>query len=296
MQSATRGLITMAFGKQRYIDMAKSLGRSMNAPLVENAVLTDSEDPGLQELFKHVIKYTPELGSYMVPKFHLDRLSPFQETLYVDSDCLALTNLDAFWVAFQGQSFGVPGWRSLKQGDTDPYVDVSFVLRHFSLSELPKFNGGAYYFAKSEATTKFFNTARELLANAKELSIGDFRDGGFSDEPLFALAMAIHNLKLTSMGSGGMWTPINSTGRVRLDAIAGRCSFRKEGRMVTPDIIHFAGEWGKCAAYHREQLRLLTHFGGAPPPAGTRIKAYLQSQLWQVSRTSRDLGKALLKS
>jgi hypothetical protein len=75
---ALTGVVTMAFGKPQFIEMAKWFGMSMrlNAPDVPAAVLTDSTDPELASLFTHVVPHKPEMGNYMEPKFHLDRSVP----------------------------------------------------------------------------------------------------------------------------------------------------------------------------------------------------------------------------
>jgi hypothetical protein len=295
-QQEARGVITMAFAKPRYVEMAKSFARSLHlhAPDIPRAILTDATDPELSTLFTHVIPYKKEFGANMAPKFYLDRYSPFAETLYVDSDCLALGNLDAMWKAFASQYFGVPGWRVLRKGDTDPYVDVAYVLDRFGLDGLPKFNGGTYYFRRSKEATQFFDTARSLLGQAQALRIGSFRDLGLNDEPIFALTMALHGLQLTYMGTGGMWTPIGMRGPLRLDVIKGTCSFEKEGRILYPEIVHFAGEYGAAFAYARECARLRAHFTGERLPVLPLFGAWLKSIRWQCSRQIRTSIKTMV--
>ena len=155
---ASRGILTMAFGKPRFIEQVKSLGRSilLHAPDAQTAIVTDSDDPQLREIFMRVIKYRPELGSSVRQKLHLDLYSPFEETLFIDSDCLVLGNLESFWTAFAGQTFGVPGSKFLTRGMADPYLDVAFALDYFGVEKLPKFNGGTYYFNKSDEANDFF--------------------------------------------------------------------------------------------------------------------------------------------
>jgi hypothetical protein len=48
---STRGFMTIAFGKERYIDMALSLGRSLklNSPNIKRAVVTDSKSVALKK-------------------------------------------------------------------------------------------------------------------------------------------------------------------------------------------------------------------------------------------------------
>jgi hypothetical protein len=267
---AKRGIITMAFGKPQFIEMAKWLGMSLrhNAPNLESAILTDSSDPELANLFTHVIPHRPEMGNNVEPKFHLDRFSPFEESFYIDTDCLVLNDLSAFFDMFKGEYFGIPGWRYLSREDRDGNVDVSFVLEHFGIEALPKFNGGCYYLRVCPETTAFFDTARKLLAEAESLRIGFYPGGGFADEPLFALALALHQSRLTPTGTQGAWTPLNSRGPIHLDVLAGKCHFWKEGVTVHPDIIHFPGGYRKCYAYSREVWRLKSHFGKAIPTNG----------------------------
>jgi hypothetical protein len=297
MKRSGRGIVTMAFGKQPYIEMAKWLAMSikLNAPDLESAVLTDSTDPELAELYTHVIPHEPYMGSQMEPKFHLDRFTPFEESFYIDTDCLVLNNLDAMWAAFQGQYFGIPGWRYLTASDVDQAVDVPFVLDRYQLTSLPKFNGGCYYFRSGEETTRFFDTARDLFTRAAELRIGFFRDGGFSDEPLFALALALHGLKLTSLGVRGPWTPLQSRGAIHLDVFAQECSFLKEGITVYPDLVHFPGGYRECYAYHREVWKLQRHFGRPTPPLIARSSTQATGILWSARRGTRNYAKAILR-
>lgn len=270
----TRGIITLAFGKDRYIEMAKSLARSLvlHDPEIPRAVVTDSEDPELRELFTHFLPYRPEYGSNLRQKMYLDLYSPFQETLFIDSDCLVVHKLDPFWKAFAKVPFGVPGHRVLRAGEQDEYMDVAFTMEHFSLTELPKFNGGTYYFKRSPEAKAFFETARMLLANFKELQFKDFRGDGPADEALYSVAMAIHGLSVIDMGEGGMWTPINSSGPVTLDVQDGICHFIKAGKPVKPDVVHFATVWAETFVYRRECLRLQKL---AQSPCSTQLKANL---------------------
>ena len=294
---SSRGILTMAFGKPRFIEQVKSLGRSilLHAPKAQTAVVTDSDDPQLKEIFTRVIEYRPEFGSSVRQKLHLDLYSPFEETLFIDSDCLVLGDLESFWTAFAGQTFGVPGSKFITRGTTDPYLDVAFTLDHFQVERLPKFNGGTYYFNRSDEATTFFLTARQILANWKDLHFPEFRRDGPADEAIVSIAMAIHGLDPTSMGTAGMYTPTSYRGRLHLDVLEGKCSFEKEGIRVFPEIVHFAGEYSFCFAYPRESARLKAHFGG-DRSTQLLVKAYVTSFLWQCTRRSPRLATLAKRS
>jgi hypothetical protein len=254
----SRGIITLAFGKDRFIDMAKALARSLaiHDPDLPRAVVSDSNDAELRTLFTDYIPYRPEYGSNLRQKMHLDLYSPYDETLFIDSDSLVVRKLDNFWITFVNVPFGVPGFRIMGPGARDVYLDVDFVLQHFSLTGLPKFNGGAYYFKRSPEAAAFFQTARSLMTNYQELRFNDFRGDGPNDESLYSVALAMHGLSATDMGERGMWTPINSKGPITLDVLRGVCHFIKEGRPVKPDIVHFATVWAETYTYRRECLKL----------------------------------------
>ena len=236
------GILTMGFGKPQYIEMAKSLARSLmvHDPDVPRALVTDSTDPELRALFTDMIEYRPEYGSNVRQKMYLDCYSPFSRTLFIDSDCLALRPLTAMWTAFEKVPFGVCGVRRLTRGESDEFLDVDFILNRFGLECLPKFNGGIYYFDNSNESHALFTTARELLNDAKALNFSDFRSDGPADEALYSVAMAMHGLTVTDPGIHGMWTPINATGPITIDVPKGVCRFEKQSRLLTPDIVHFA--------------------------------------------------------
>ncbi len=293
----SRGVLTIAFGHRSYIGMAKSLGQSLklHAPSVPTAIVTDSFDPELNALYTHVVPYRSEFGSDVRQKLFLTRYSYFDETLFIDSDSLVLTNLDSFWKTFEGKYFGVPGWRILRKGDQDPYVDVDFILKHFTLDKLPKFNGGAYYFTRSPQTTHFFETVEQVLADYKALRFPSFRSDGPNDEAIFSVAMALHGLSATSMGYKKMWTPISCPGSLQLDVVAGARRFEKEGRVVQPDVVHFAGGYSSCLAYIREREKLRVYMEGGRIPILGWIRLFVRGASWDGWRKVRTLLKSFLK-
>lgn len=253
----SHGVITLAFGKPKFIHMAKCLAKSLrrhdsDLPL---AVVTDSTDVELPDLFDFIIPYRPEYGLNLRQKMHLDLYSPFEETLFVDSDSLAVRSLDEFWEAFRNYDFGAVGHALVRRGIWDEYLDTDFILNHFNLTEVPKFNGGIYYFKHNEKADTVCNTARELMRDWERLKFKPFRGEGPCDEALYGVAMAIHGISLNNMKEKGMYSPLSVIGSVECDVLGGYCRFNKEGRIVAPSILHFA-TWTERYIYRRECLRL----------------------------------------
>jgi hypothetical protein len=170
-------------------------------------------------------------------------------------------------------------------------MDVDRVLEALQLEALPKFNGGIYYFTKSPEAKCFFDKAREIMRNAADLGLREFRRNGPADEAVYSIAMAIFGVKPTLMQPGGMWTPTNYTGSFRLDAVHGQCSFEKDGVKLAPEIVHFAGEYALLYAYSRERARLRLIVEGEKTEVTALLKAFAVSVLWQSSRRSTFLRK-----
>jgi hypothetical protein len=253
----SRGIITLAFGGPKYLRMAKCLAKSLirHDRALSRAVITDSADSELCDLFDQVIPYRTEYGPDVQQKLHIDLYSPFEETLFIDSDCLAVRPLDELWDSFRAYDFGAIGHVVLKRGMQDPYLDMDLMLDHFKRSEIPKFNGGVYYFKRNAKARSVFSSARALLQDWERMGFKVFRGGVPADEALFGVAMAIHGISLNDMRPLGMYTPIGAIGKVKCDVLVGTCRFNKEGRTVTPAILHFAA-WTEKHLYLRECLRI----------------------------------------
>jgi hypothetical protein len=296
---ASRGILTLAFGKPKFIEMAKALAWSLNlhAPAIPRAIVTDSDDAELAALFQQRIEYRPQYGSNLRQKMYIDQYSPFDETLFIDSDSLVVRALDSFWTAFESVPFGTSGDRLLRAGETDAFLDVDFVLQRFGFDSLPKFNGGIYYFKRNDESAALFATARELMSKSAEFKFKEFRNDGPNDEALYSVAMAIHGLKLIDMGNAGMWTPIDAQSPLKVDIPRGICTFTKKGRQVTPDIIHFAGSTGSFV-YLREcsKLKSLAHGEGGELSAAKALTLRMQAAKAWRQETSATLKRRIKKT
>ena len=87
--------------------MAKVLARSLaiHSPDIPSAVVTDSSDRGLADLYDHVVQFRPEFGSGLTQKVYLDAYSPFKETLFIDSDCLVIRDISYLWTLCNSQVY-----------------------------------------------------------------------------------------------------------------------------------------------------------------------------------------------
>ena len=158
----------------------------------------------------------------------------------------------------------MPGDRYLQAGDKNTFIKVDEILNKFSLEKLPKFNGGLIYFDKSETALSVFETALSILRDWKNLGITEFRGDGPNEEPIFAIAMTLHNQTMFDDKGQMMRTPIGLRGSLEVDTFTGKSRFQKYNTVVSPAVVHFACVWGEHPVYHREVSRLKIQTKVAP--------------------------------
>lgn len=261
------GMLTMAFGPQKYIDQAITLSRSLrrNMPGYRIAVVSDRAD--LADHFDIVVPMRTFETAGTVHKVDMADYSPFAETLFIDSDCVVLRNFEPELREIRRFQFTPIVAVFLRRGDRDLWLDdVGAALDKVGGKAFPKFNGGVYFWRDGETGRQVFDESKAVLAQARELGIRDFDAAGPGEETLIGIALA--KLGITEFYNDNgrlMRTPLNSTGPITAEVMTGESGFIKEGILVRPAILHFCGPWIKHPAYviaSRElaRSRRLGHF------------------------------------
>jgi len=256
----TRGLITIALGTDTYLRMAKDLALSarMHCATTPRAVVTDSSDPELSELFDVVIPVDASLGDPLFQKLCLDKYSPFDETLFVDCDSLIVGDLDFIWRACEGRSSTFVGQ---KQTTGSWYgAEVATVCRACHVPWLGTLNSGLIFFRSGEAASKLFESGRRAQRRCHELGFDLFRGNTYSDEIGFSIAFGEHTVDPLDDADGlTMRTPIGIEGKMQIDVLRGYCRFVKRGQPVAPSVVHFA-TWQFHPVYYRERAKLRLYY------------------------------------
>jgi len=263
--SATRGVLTLACGAKRYLALAESLARSIRLrdPGEAIAVVTDAAGRNRQRFDRlgvQVVSAEASFGSGVEQKLHLDTYSPFEETLFIDADCLVFRPLTAIWDRYRAaRGFGVVAYGSLGPDDKHPAIrSLPTFLERAGIDSLPAFNGGIYYFDRSPEARAVFGSARKLFGRRKELGLEKFKNAAAADEPLIAAAMRRCGVEpLAWDESATMGTALDCFDRLGdIDVAAGRSTFQKLGHEVSPTVIHFNMNAQHSRYYLRECWRL----------------------------------------
>ncbi|MBO4848173.1 MAG: hypothetical protein J5586_03370 [Clostridia bacterium] len=189
--TATRGFVTIATGNELYYKIANNLLCSyrMNAGKYPFAVICDRKNE-YTEAFDKVILMDHPSNSYM-DKLRLYEFIPFEETIFIDADCLVYGNIDEWWELFEtAGDFSVFGYAiedmDTKHGWFHPKGMKEFADR---ISFVPTYNGGLYYLRNTEKCAEVFRIAQYCADHYY-----DYEFAGFSkpaDEPVLALGMAV---------------------------------------------------------------------------------------------------------
>jgi len=283
----SRGFLTIAFGPARYVEMAVGLCRSLkfHNPKACVALVTDRVRPRLPDLFDHVIPLDTRLGTGVEQKLQVDRYSPFDQTLFIDSDCLVFANPETLWDLYAtANGLGVKGWAYLGPDDAHYGVqDMASLLRACGVSRMGALNTGLFYFDRSPAAASVFSTARALAARAAELGLKRFKTAAFADEPVFALALEKNGIPMMPWDGGTAMSTATAPDLQGLSAIqvhAGRRSLIRYATPTEPVVLHFHMQAQDAWPYHRELARLRlgpAHAWGALP-ALAALPSYLQAR------------------
>lgn len=99
----TRGFITIATGEEKYYRFAVNLLMSYRLYCpnpMPFAIMCDQENTYTAE-FDQTVLFRKSEHPYF-DKFELLKLAPYDETIFIDADCLAYGDLNEFWAYFAG--------------------------------------------------------------------------------------------------------------------------------------------------------------------------------------------------
>ena len=266
----TRGFVTIATGKREYYEMARNLlvsYRFHTRNPLPFAIICDRRN-ALTRDFDEVVTIDSASCSYSDKILILD-LSPFDESIFVDSDCLAYADLDGLWDLFKDSPpLGLLGivlpldseksW--LKVENTGIFKDN---LENFIICQ-----GGMYYFRR-DIPDGFKETVDYIAGHYTGFKFSHSRITP-CDETVFTLACAVHRYYPSHDWSRVFcYYPMVSDFK-GLDIRTGTLeySFLWETGTGNPDngkfLLHWGTEHTRGWLYVRELERLFSSVKGRP--------------------------------
>ena len=190
-----KGFVTIATGDEKYFILAANLLKSYRYFTKERypfAIITDKENE-YTELFDKVVLLKNAEKNYM-DKIKLLDSCPFEENIFIDADCLAYKDLNEYWNYFKkaddfscfGKVLPLDSENGIfRKEDVAEYSDKIKFVTHL--------HGVIYFIRRSKKCKQLLETCLDIIDNYSKYYFKGFEDP--SDESVFALAMAVHNLR-----------------------------------------------------------------------------------------------------
>ncbi len=197
VESRRQGYVTIAYGARKYLEMAVNLALSAKLndstrPILLLAKDCDSIPEETKAHFDlHAELQTPDDLRGSAVKLNIFDVSPFDENMYVDADCLFMKpDMGRHWRKFSGHDFSIPG--SKRTSGRCYGLDVGAMMQAAGVDFIYQINAGLIYFKRNEAARRVFEEARALFkaGDPALMNLRRKRGSVAADQPFFAAAMA----------------------------------------------------------------------------------------------------------
>ncbi len=190
-KTPTRGFVTIATGKEIFFRMAHTLllsYRLASANPMPFAIMTDQRNRYTED-FDDVVILDDASGSYL-DKLKLLIQAPYDETIFVDADCIAYGDLNRYWDGFEGatdfSSFGAV----LPIGDKSAWFSKEGAGRYADqIDHLLYFHGGVYFIRRGATCERIYRQSLEIAEHYHEFQFRMFKHP--ADETILSLAMTL---------------------------------------------------------------------------------------------------------
>lgn len=253
----TRGFITIATGREEYYILARNLVQSYRyfckTPL-PFAILADRENEYTAE-FDDVIIFSDGATNSYLDKLKLGEYLPFEETIFIDSDCLAYGDLNQIFTYFDlADDFSCFG-RVLPLNDKTGWFEYESLgeLKN-KVSYIVGLHGGIYFMRKGERCKNVLDNAKKFVPDYSKFNFkGKFNTPG--DEPLIALAMAVNNCKPVPFERKAICCYWEYVGDMILDITKAQADITRKPKGSTI-LVHWGTRYTRGLEY-KKQIELL---------------------------------------
>lgn len=191
----TRGLITVATGDQHYYRIAANLLLSYRTSSTEPlpfAIIAEEENE-FTSLFDIVI-ITDEAEHSFMDKLLVLKLTPFDETLFFDSDCLAYGDLNEYWKVFESATdFSALGV-NVGLYEEGTWYNIEDIWKYGEkITYKVKVHLGMFFVRNNNSITKLYNDIKEIESNYSKLHFLMYEKS--RDEAIMGIAMPMNYMR-----------------------------------------------------------------------------------------------------
>lgn len=288
----TKGFLTLATGHERYFKMALNLLHSYkvfsNRPL-PFAILTDRQNEYTAQ-FDEVIILDDCYNSYL-DKLSILKNCPYDQTIYIDADCLAYGDLNNYWNIYDFQHpfscFGSIHPLEYQEG----WFKIDGIGEYRKLVNfIPKMHGGCYFLNKKFRLDEFYALALSINNNYHKYKFNHFDQP--ADEPILALCMSVFNSPPILSKNNNELVFFPSVDYFESDILKGYNKYRKNGNTIYNCIlVHWQNYNTERAIYKSEVTKLnylMTKKNSLLPDLISLVNLRLKQFLFRYVDFSKD--------
>ena len=177
MGNVARGFITMAAGSPRYLEMAVDMTLSLRGHTrYPMALITDEPVAAIAhehygDVFAEIRLLGEDFKEGRARKYGVAEATPWDETIFVDADCIVLSPLEHMWASLEKHDMAFLGELLTVEDDENHHgFSTRWLMRKFGLEHYLKTNSGLFCFRREpaieimrECLDCFVNEARPAL-------------------------------------------------------------------------------------------------------------------------------------
>lgn len=192
----SRGFVTLASKREKYYRYAYTMLQSYRLTTADPmpfAIVCDERNQ-YTEAFDEVILLDNLVGS-STDKLELLRCAPYDETIFIETDIIAYSDLNEYWRLFEGASDFSCFGNVLPMDDTEYcwFTPQGAGKYEDRLTYLLECNGGVCYYRRGPVCEEIYRIARDVVDHYDEFTFKIFKTP--ADEPAFAMGMALCGCK-----------------------------------------------------------------------------------------------------
>lgn len=269
-----KGFVTLATGGEQFYRIAWNLLQSyrhFTSEPLPFAIVCDRKN-SFTEAFDDVIVLENATCSYM-DKLSLLKLVPYDETIFIDADCLAYGDLNGIFDLFK-EADDLSCFGNAVPLDSDKGFFKAENVGHYAneITFCTGLHGGIVFYRKSDILSRIYDTCCEIRDHYHEYKFKYFKKP--ADEPIIALAMSVHGIRPLPVDSSPLVYYPACTNDLRFDILNAKISFKSGASSHNLLIVHFGSTVTKEQIYLIEERNLELLCGGKS--LKTSLRAFLK--------------------
>lgn len=257
----TKGFVTIATGCETYFVLARNLLRSYRDNCKQHvrfAVITDRENEYTQEFDDVVILDNP--SRTWMDKIELLRYCPYDENIFIDADSLIYQDINFLWDVYRdADDFSCFG-KVLPMDSTEGWFTAE-AARQYPIRFITHLHGMLYFVRPGETVERMYELCQKIISDYHTVNFKAFNNT-LADEPVFALAMAVLDLRPTER-KPEYYCFVPFSTKIRTNYVLRSVYFEnpKDGPVDRCCIVHWGNQNTLKTRYRRDEYSLNACYG-----------------------------------